>query len=100
METNQKDILNIQTNAEENQNSKNYSNNEIIHREQIENSPLFIIGNNIEGYFLTFGKYRITERKNTIVEIRKEIEEDKWNIIIRLISTMIEITDQIKEKNI
>lgn len=99
METKQ-DILNIQTNADVNQNKVNYSNEELLHKERIDNTPFYIIGNNEQGYFITYGKYRITERKNTIVEIREELEKDRWTIITVLIAVLIQITDEIKEKNI
>jgi hypothetical protein len=59
----------------------NKNSTETIHRHRIENTPFDVIGNEERGYFLAFGKYRITQPKPTIEETEKQLQENMWPII-------------------
>lgn len=75
-----------QSNTEENNNS-NYSH-ELIHREQIEHTPFWIVGNEENGYKLTMSKYQLTETYDTIDEVKQLLVTHKWNIISNMIVTL------------
>lgn len=86
----QEDILNTQKYVEENQN-KQHSSTELIHKEPIENSPLWIIGNEETGYFVSIKNYRLTELYKTIEEAKDRLRIESWNIIVRLTAIIMEI---------
>lgn len=82
--------MNISLNADENRNNSN-SSTELIHREQIKNTPFEAIGGEDHGFFIAFGKYRLTEpediNQERIQEWAKDtIERNKWNIILNLMT--------------
>lgn len=70
-------------------------NKEIIKQKEIEGTPFKII--EIEGeYFLTLGKYRLTQPMDKEEDVRKYLITDKWTLLLQ----MIEIRFQIeKEEN-
>lgn len=82
MNTKHAELLNLQQSVDENPNRENSS--ELIHREAVQGSPFYIIGNKEMGYFLTFGKYRLTEPQETIVKVREILYNDMWNIVTNL----------------
>lgn len=79
-QTKQRDILNIQNNAEETHKSES---GELIKRKQMENTPFWIIGDDETGYFGTLGKYQITERYPTQEAVQNHIETQTWDIILK-----------------
>lgn len=78
----QKDILHTQTNAEDNPNLKS---SELIHREDIPNTPFKISGNEDKGYFITLGKYKLTNNYITIEQAKDAILTNQWTIIMNMI---------------
>ena len=59
-------------------------NEELITRTEVENSPFTIIG--MEGqYFGSMGKYRITERYDSLEEVKGELSKITWNRICQII---------------
>lgn len=52
------ELLNTQTNVEETNPNKEHS---IWDREQLPNTPFWVVGNNEQGYKITMGKYAIRE---------------------------------------
>lgn len=94
----QEDILNTQNYAE-NDLSKE-SSSELIHKEPIENTPLWVIGNKETGYFLSIHNYRITEIYNTIDEAKDRLKIESWNIIARLTGIIIELQKKFEYKQI
>lgn len=63
---------------------KQNSNSELIKREGIENSPFTII--TIDGKsFGSMGQYRITETKDTVKEIKDELEKITWDRIVQVV---------------
>ncbi len=62
---------------------------ELITREDVQDSPFTIIG--VDGkYFGSMGKHRITQPKETIEEVRKELQEMTWNRIVQVIMIVSE----------
>lgn len=103
MSTNQQnrpaqELLNIQQHTEETQEHKENSSTELIHREQIEDTPFYIIGNEEKGYFISFGKYKLTEEiqslhTQTLQEQFKSIlHHQQWNIILNLLAVFTEFS--------
>lgn len=83
MSSKQGDILNTQNNAGGDQNREPSS--KLIHREKIEGTPFEIIGDDENGWFLSVGKFKLTENKATEVEARMALHDEMWNIILNLI---------------
>lgn len=77
---------NTNTNASDTHNS-NYTNVEI------ENTPFRLVGKPEVGYIIVLGKYKLTTEKETEAEALDELENNKWNIIFRLIGTMQQIDE-------
>lgn len=98
--TKQRDILNTQNNAEETHNSNSIK--QLQEREQMAESPFWIIGNEEDGYMGTLGKYQITERFPTKEAVQQHFETATWNIILKLsgivAAELIEQHEKIKEK--
>lgn len=84
--TKQKDILNTQENAEE----TNKENSSLIVREQIPNTPFYIIKNLENKWFLVMGDHRITELKETKEEALDELENNKWFITMSMAAIVLE----------
>lgn len=85
----QSELLNLQTNADVSQNKEN-SNSELVERHEIPNTPFHIVGNKEKGYFLTLGKYKISDTYKTEEELFEDVDKQHWNITLRLITTVHE----------
>ncbi len=84
--TTEKQLLNINTNADV---LESNSNSNLIERENIENTPFTVITEN--GYsFGVMAEYRITEKYDTKEEVRQELKEITWNKIIQVTALLIE----------
>lgn len=83
----QKDILNTQTNVEENQNKENST---LIVRERIPNTPFYIIRNLENQWFIVMGDHRITELKETKEEALDELEDNRWFITMSIAAIVLE----------
>lgn len=91
--TKQKDILNTQNSTEENHTNNSNSNYE---REQIPNTPFWIIGDLENGYSLIMGKWKLTtESHKTKLDLKEWMIKNRWNIILSMI---ICVTQDIKEQ--
>lgn len=88
-------MLNTQNNAEENTNNSNSS--EIIEREQIENSPFTIVGNQETGYFITMGPYRLHEPVATKEDVMNYLLRNTYNVILDMIIIVNEINKNSKK---
>jgi hypothetical protein len=77
----QKNILQSQTNANEQHTKENYSN-KIIERIPIENSPFTVILHDDNTYFVVMGKYKITEPEELLIteETLKEIGNESLTL--------------------
>lgn len=100
MTTKHEQLLRLQTSAEENQNKEISSNNpkELLHREKIEGSPLWIVGTEEHGYFVSMGKHRLTESQPTISKARELLTYEQWNIIANMIVQIVNSMDEMKTR--
>lgn len=64
---------------------------EEIEREEIKGSPYWIIGNDDEGYFLGFGKWRLTELMKTKEDVLEHLRTNKYNVILQTVMAVIEV---------
>lgn len=105
------DILNTQLNvSEETIHKESYSTNrELVHRENIPGTPFTIItipGEGQQAYkwdgreekevetdgdvsFGTLGKYRITVNRRSISEVRDELTDFSWDVVMKLLAVII-----------
>lgn len=67
--------------------------NSLIEREQIE--IFTAIGNKEDGYFLTLGKYRVTEGGNSLAQLKKLVKSRDWQLLTATIGI---INEQFKEE--
>ena len=74
-------------------------NSEILERELINGTPFWIIGNNVDGYFLAFGKYRLGDVKNSKEEILDYLNNEMWTIIGFYIGILVDLMIEEKKKN-
>jgi len=73
------------------------SNEELIKRVQIKDSPFEVITQ--DGYsFGVMGNYRLTEKSNDAKEIAKELKEITWNRIIQIVMILDEVKSKIKKQ--
>lgn len=84
------ELLNTQTNADgENTNKENSA---LIEVESIENCPFSLVGNEEHGYFIGFGKYRLTEREKDKQSALEWLDDsNKWDMIVRIIFTCMQM---------
>lgn len=85
----QEEILHTQVNADENQNNIP-SGKQLLEREKITDTPFELIGNEEIGYFISLGKYRISEIMTNKKIAIESLEKEQWNYIVRIIVTLIE----------
>jgi protein-disulfide isomerase-like protein with CxxC motif len=77
----QTELLTTQLNAEETK----ADSKTLYKREQIENSPFWIIGNKEKGYNITMGKYKITQEPlPSELDARIWLEEHKWDVTLTI----------------
>lgn len=78
--------------------SKKVKNKQVIKRLDIKDSPFQVV--TIEGEsFGTMGKYRLTEKKNSVREVKEELEAVTWNRIIQVILLLGDINKSEVELN-
>lgn len=69
-----------------------YLNNEIAGYK-----PLKLVGNEEQGYCITFGKFRISEIHKTEEHALAELNQEPWLITINLIAAIIEQINKVGE---
>jgi hypothetical protein len=73
------------------------SNEELIKRVQIKDSPFEVITQ--EGYsFGVMGNYRLTEKSNDAKEVAKELKKITWNRVIQIVMILDEVKSKIKKQ--
>jgi hypothetical protein len=87
------DILTTQNSSEENQN-KQESGDTFI-REQIPNTPFWLVGNEEKGYIIVMGKHRISDYYQTKEDAELSINTQMWKTILNVIAIMLEDTGKI-----
>lgn len=77
--------------------NKQNSNYELIERIEIEDTPFTAIRNDKE-WFLTMGKYRLTEPLQSLKEVKENAEKSDWFRVMQIIGIMIEEYETKKNK--
>jgi hypothetical protein len=73
------------------------SNEELIKRVQIKDSPFEVITQ--DGYsFGVMGNYRLTEKSNDAKEVAKELKKITWNRVIQIVMILDEVKSKIKKQ--
>lgn len=90
----QSELLNTQGIAGDDQNKEN--SGELLERHEVPGSPFTIVGNKEQGYFLTMGKYRLTDAYQDVDGVIWGLENEKWEIIFNLIITLIKSTEELR----
>lgn len=85
---NKSELLNTQLSVAENPN--NSVSTELIERYPVENTPFVIVGNPESGYFLSFGKYRLTEYYDNPQLCKNAMGNEIWNIMLNLMALFSE----------
>lgn len=78
------------TNNAEN-NHKENSSTELVERVKIPWTPFYLVGREDTGYFVTFGKYKLTETASTKAEAIEHLERSKWDVTARLAGLVMEM---------
>lgn len=87
---------NGQPNVEETDN--NGSSEEIVKREMFDGTPFTGISlNGGESWFLTMGKYRVTDDGNTLDELWELVIDRNWELMMNCISAVVTETLKVKE---
>lgn len=86
------ELLKLQTSVEE----TNIDNKNLVSVETIDGTPLAVVGNDEEGYFIAMGQYKMTEIQKTKEEALENLKYNEWNIILRMMSAVIEINEKMK----
>lgn len=96
-QTKHSELLNTQSNAEE---THKPNSSKLIEREQMKDTPFWIIGTEDTGYFGTLGKYQITTNFPTKEAVTNHIETQVWEIIMKVAgivaADLIEANEKIK----
>lgn len=68
---------------------KTNNSNSLIERVEIDGTPFTAIRNE-EEWFLTMGKYRLTQAMKTLEEVKNDATNTDWFRIMQIIGIMIE----------
>lgn len=90
------ELLNIQSNAEET--DKQSSTSELVKRIDIEETPFQAVKLVDKGWFIALGQYRLTDYKETEEECRLMAKEKHWELLLSVISVIVETADTIKNE--
>lgn len=74
--------------------NKPKSSSQLMINEKIGNSPIFVNGNEEQGYWASLGYYRLTEATPNKQDIIDAVTERDWNIIIGIVAAMLDIEKQ------
>lgn len=70
-------------------NNNESTSNELIENEKIEKTPFSAVRVDNQ-WFLTMGKYRLTEQLQTKEQVLKDAERSDWDRVLQVIAIMIE----------
>lgn len=84
----------LSKNTEQEPNSD--SSKEMVEKIQVPETPFTMVRFE-DKWFLTMGKYRLTEPADTKEEIEAQIENTSWNRIIQIILIIIKDHDEEKQ---
>lgn len=98
MELTNKELLHTQ-NSVANQNTDNQQSSQTIKREPVKDTGFEIITIEGKGSFITLGKFRLTDLKETPELCRDMIRNRDWELILGLMGAVLQNNDEIKEEN-
>jgi len=75
--------------------NKDSSNEQLVKREPIKDSPFVVISIEDKKHFGVMGEYRVTEEMESKEKVEKELKKITWNRMIQVIM----ILDEIKSKD-
>lgn len=84
----QRELLQSQISA--NEADKLPSSEPLIYRESVEGTRFIIVGNEETGYFVTFGKYQVSQKVPTIQQAREQVANKDWDIIMAMMAVTVE----------
>lgn len=91
-------VKQLQPNADQVVKVESSKKEELIKREEQKDSPFTII--TTEGFhFGVLGEYRITEKSNDIIKLRKELKKFTWNRLIQVIMILESQREKISQVN-
>lgn len=86
----QGELLSTQLGINESHNS-NSSNEELLEKIPVENSPFVIVGQKNKGYNLMLGRQGMIEQiLPTVDDVIKWMNENTWELAFRMVITIIE----------
>lgn len=65
------------------------SNNKLVEQQQVKGTPFTAIKYNDE-WFLTLGKYRLTESKKTLSEVIKDAKRADWYRVMQIMNIVLD----------
>lgn len=89
----QQEALHTLTNADANQDKEPSS--ELLERITVPGSPFTVCGNQEMGYFLTMGKYRLSEAQESKDAVLEYLDKEHYNVVFNLIITLQKATAEL-----
>lgn len=95
MYTKQQELLQSQTSAEQANNSSSSVNWTI---KKIKGSPYTIIGDEEQGYIVTYSKWKLCEPQRTEEAAEKWLKENIYDVILKTIICVIDQDNEMKNQ--
>lgn len=77
--------------SEESQQSvKETDNKDYFRREEIIGTPFTMIWEDTKGWYLTIGKYRVSDPVEDKIDLLQMVEEKSWDFLITVIGIVVE----------
>lgn len=73
-------------------------NTELIHKEEIPQTPFWIIGNQEKGYFLAMGNHKLCDTQKTIEQVKDYYDNHQWELTMQM--AFIVFTDMLNQYQI
>lgn len=70
---------------------------DLLERHEVENTPFTIVGNDEDGFIITMGIMRLTDKKD-FHECMDMIKDKSYDLIVTMVNGMIIHYDQIKDQ--
>ena len=70
----------------------------LISNEPIDGTPFHLVGSEEVGYFISLGKYRLTEPSKKEEDALMKLSSEKWQIVARLVAAYIDFDTQMKNQ--
>jgi hypothetical protein len=77
---------------------KKNSSSELIKRNRIANTPFVAIKTDEGGWFLTMGKYRVSEEYETEEEVIKLVKTKDWELLMNIMTVVTESLGELRNE--